>query len=156
MNRSTLFNLSALASGALFGFGLALARMIDPKKIWDFLDFAAIPSGGWDPSLAFVMGGGVLVAFFGLRADRYLRKPFAGPAFIKTSRTRIDPQLAVGAAIFGVGWGLSGFCPGPAFANLGLVPGSVALFVGALLLGSWVTGMIIDRPLPRSTAGAPA
>jgi uncharacterized membrane protein YedE/YeeE len=158
MTRSPLFHLTALLSGVVFGIGLALSRMIDPEKIWDFLDIAAIPSGGWDPSLAFVMGGGVLVALFGMRLDRYLGKPIVGPAFIKTSRTRIDRSLVAGAAIFGVGWGLAGFCPGPAFANLGLVPLSVLPFVAALLAGSWLTGLVIERarPAPPKAAAAPA
>jgi uncharacterized membrane protein YedE/YeeE len=156
MTRSPLFHLTALASGVIFGFGLAVSRMIDPQKIWDFLDFAAIPSGGWDPSLAFVMGGGLLVAIVGMRLDRVMRKPIAGPAFIKTSRTKVDAQLVAGAAIFGVGWGLSGFCPGPAFADLGLIPSSVALFVGALLAGSWVAGLVLDRPAPTKAVGATA
>jgi uncharacterized membrane protein YedE/YeeE len=158
MNRSLFFHLTALASGIIFGFGLAIARMIDPEKIWDFLDIAAIPTGGWDPSLAFVMGGGLLVGLFGMRLDRFLKKPVAGPAFIKTRRTRIDPQLVAGAAIFGVGWGLSGFCPGPAFADLGLVPGSVIWFVAALLAGSWLAGLVLERPRPTppSAVGAPA
>jgi uncharacterized membrane protein YedE/YeeE len=150
MTRSPLFHVTALASGVLFGLGLAISQMIDPAKIWNFLDFAAIPTGGWDPSLAFVMGGGVLVAFFGMRADRWLRKPVAGPAFIKTHRTRIDAQLVAGAATFGVGWGLSGFCPGPAFADFGLMPLSVGLFVLALLTGSWIAGTIMERPTPAA------
>jgi len=151
-----LFQLTALLSGIIFGIGLALSRMIDPAKVQNFLDFAAIPSGGWDPSLAFVMGGGVLVALAGMRADRLLRRPIVGPAFITTARTRIDRPLIVGAAIFGVGWGLSGFCPGPAFANLGLIPLSVIPFVAALLAGSWVAGLFIDRAPSSEPAGATA
>ena len=149
MTRSPFFHLAALISGLVFGIGLAVSRMIDPAKVQNFLDFAAIPTGGWDPSLAFVMGGGVLVALFGLRLDRLLARPIAGAAFIKTGRTRIDRQLVAGAAIFGVGWGLSGFCPGPAFANLGLIPQSVLLFVAALLAGSWTAGLFIERPAAR-------
>ena len=92
MNRSVLALVSAAASGILFGIGLSIARMTDPQKIWNFLDLAAIPSGGWDPSLAFVMGGGVLVGLVGLRLDQWLRmtQPIAAPAFIKTSRTKVD------------------------------------------------------------------
>ena len=71
---------TALLAGIIFGFGLAFSRMTDPRKIKDFLDLAAIPSVGWDPSLAFVMGGGLIVAFFGLRVDRVLRTPLAAPA----------------------------------------------------------------------------
>ncbi len=156
MTRSPLFHIAAAASGIIFGFGLALSRMIDPQKIWNFLDLAAIPTGGWDPSLAFVMGGGMLVAIVGMRLDRVLRKPIAGPAFIQTTRTRVDTPLVAGAAVFGIGWGISGFCPGPAFANLGLVPLSVALFVGSLLVGSWIAGLIMERPASPKTAGATA
>ncbi len=157
MNRSFTLSLAALVSGTIFGIGLAIGRMIDPLKIQNFLDFAAIPTGGWDPSLAFVMGGGVLVGLVGMRADKILRKPIAGAAFIKTHRTKIDAQLVVGAVIFGVGWGLSGFCPGPSIANLSLVPGSVWLFVVAMFAGSWVAGLIIDRPEAQtgSTVSAP-
>ncbi len=144
MNRSLLSLAAALVSGVVFGIGLALARMTDPQKIKDFLDVAAIPSGGWDPSLAFVMGGGVLVGLAGLRLDRWLRAPLAAPKFISTNHARIDRPLVVGAAIFGLGWGLSGFCPGPAVADLGLVPGDVFLFVLAMLVGSWGAGQVAE------------
>lgn len=145
MNRSFAAIVSAAASGILFGIGLSIARMTDPNKIWNFLDIAAIPNGGWDPSLAFVMAGGMLVSIVGLRLDRLLRMrtPAAAPAFIQTSRVRIDRPLLIGAGIFGVGWGLSGFCPGPGIANLGLVPGDVIVFVAALFAGSWVAGQFM-------------
>jgi uncharacterized membrane protein YedE/YeeE len=135
---------AALLAGVVFGFGLAFSRMTDPQKIKDFLDLAAIPAGGWDPSLAFVMGGGLVVAFFGLRLDRVLHTPLAAPAFVRSRRSRIDGPLVGGAAIFGVGWGLSGFCPGPAIADLGIVPMSVFLFVAAMCAGAWVTGEVME------------
>ena len=144
MSRSAAGLLTALLGGVIFGFGLAFARMTDPQKIKDFLDLAAIPAGKWDPSLAFVMGGGLIVAFVGLRLDRYLRKPLAAPAFVRGERSRIDRPLVAGAAIFGIGWGLSGFCPGPAIADLGIVPGGVLLFVAAMLVGSWVTAEVME------------
>jgi uncharacterized protein len=156
MTRSLVLHIAALVSGIVFGIGLAISRMIDPAKVQNFLDFAAIPSGGWDPSLAFVMGGGVVVAIAGLRLDRVLRRPIAASAFTKVARTRIDGQLVAGAAIFGVGWGLSGFCPGPAFADLGVMPGSVALFAGALLAGSWLAGLVIERRAPAKPVVASA
>ncbi len=142
--------LTSLGGGILFGIGLAIARMTDPQKIRDFLDLAAIPSGGWDPSLALVMGGGLIVAFVGLRLDRVLRRPLVAPAFVHGGRTAIDAPLVLGAAIFGVGWGLSGFCPGPAIADLGIMPGSVYLFVAALFIGSWITGIIMETGSPAS------
>jgi uncharacterized membrane protein YedE/YeeE len=143
MARPSLALVSAAASGIIFGIGLSISRMTDPTKIKDFLDLASIPSGGWDPSLAFVMGGGLLVGIFGLRLDRILRKPLAAEAFIKTQRTKIDLPLVAGAALFGVGWGLSGFCPGPSFADLGLIPSQVIGFVVALLAGSWAAGQVL-------------
>lgn len=158
MKHPVTLSVSALVSGTIFGIGLAVARMIDPAKILNFLDFAAIPSGGWDPSLAFVMGGGVVVGLVGFRVDRWLRRPLAAPAFIKTQRTRIDAPLVIGAAVFGLGWGLSGFCPGPAIANLSLVPGSVILFVAAMFVGSWVTGLVMEwaeRPAVPRQAESP-
>ena len=165
MTRRSIGYLGAAGlSGIIFGAGLSAARMTDPQKIWNFLDFAAIPHGGWDPSLAFVMAGGIAVAFFGLRLDRWLRlpAPLAGPAFIKTHRAKVDLPLILGAAIFGVGWGLSGFCPGPAIADLGLVPQNALLFVVAMVIGSWIAGRILDRaerlavPATASAVAAPA
>jgi len=157
MNRSLLALGSAAASGVLFGIGLSIARMTDPNKIWNFLDLAAIPSGGWDPSLAFVMGGGMLVAIVGLRLDRFLRMPvpIAAPAFITTHRVKVDRPLVIGAAVFGVGWGLSGFCPGPSVANLGLVPWQVWPFVAAMFVGSWVAGQFMEfAPSPPAATTA--
>jgi uncharacterized membrane protein YedE/YeeE len=157
MNRSVLAFASAAVGGILFGIGLSIARMTDPNKIWDFLDLAAIPSGGWDPSLAFVMAGGLAVGIFGLRLDRWLgmSAPVAAPAFIKTQRTRVDTPLVAGAAIFGIGWGLSGFCPGPAVADLGLVAGDVWPFVAAMFAGSWVAGQFLEFS-PAPAASKPA
>ncbi len=141
--RSTLTALAAaLVSGVIFGIGLAIAQMTDPEKVKNFLDIAAISSGGWDPSLAFVMGGAAVVAFFGLRLNKVMQKPIAEPVFHVATKTRLDRQLVVGSALFGIGWGISGLCPGPAVADLGIVPQSVAIFVMAMLAGSWLTGEI--------------
>lgn len=159
MRRSLIAIAAAFASGIVFGLGLAIARMIDPQKVKDFLDFAAIPDGGWDPSLAFVMAGGALVAFFGLRLNRVMARPVAGPIFHTARKMRVDRRLVGGAALFGIGWGLSGFCPGPAVANLGIVPQSVAIFVVAMLAGSWLTGEIAEwskklmSPKPEAAVG---
>jgi hypothetical protein len=157
MNRSLIALVSAAASGVIFGVGLSIGRMTDPNKIWNFLDVAAIPSGGWDPSLAFVMGGGMIVAIVGLRLDRFFRMPapLAAPAFITTHRVKIDPPLVIGAAVFGVGWGISGFCPGPSVANLGLVPWHVWPFVVAMFAGSWVAGQFMEfSPTPPAATKA--
>ena len=149
MNRTPLALAAAIIAGVVFGAGLALARMIDPAKVQDFLDLAAIPSGGWDPSLAFVMGGGVLVFFAGFRLHRLLGKPVAAPAFSFPDKARIDLPLIAGSAVFGIGWGAAGFCPGPAIANLALTPVSALLFVGAMLVGSWLAGAIRGLTLSR-------
>jgi len=158
MQRSYTGLVTALASGVIFGFGLAFARMTDPEKVKNFLDLAAIPAGGWDPSLAFVMGGGLIVAFVGLRLDRYLRAPLAAPSFVPVGRSGIDARFVGGAAIFGIGWGLAGFCPGPAIAGLGISPGSVLLFVAAMLSGSWFAGGMMEwsERAAAEAADAPA
>jgi len=150
MNRTPLALSTALLSGTVFGAGLAVARMVDPAKVKDFLDIAAITSGGWDPSLAFVMGGGAFVFFVGFRLHRLFRRPLAAPAFSHPDRARLDLPLIAGSVLFGIGWGAAGFCPGPAIANLALAPGGAVLFVGAMLAGSWLAGALrgisVSRP----------
>ncbi len=119
--------------GLLFGVGLVVAGMSDPAKVKNFLDLF----GTWDPSLAFVMGGAVVVGFIGYRLVLSRSHPLAAPAFRLPTKTDIDRQLVTGAAIFGVGWGLSGFCPGPAIVSLGLAAQGTAVFVPAMLVGMW-------------------
>ena len=125
----------ALTAGALFGFGLSLSGMVDPARVSGFLDVA---SGHWDPSLMFVLGGAVMVAVPGVLLSRRLAKPVLAEDFSLPVKTRIDRPLITGSAIFGVGWGLAGFCPGPALSALalGLVP--VVLFVSAMIAGMLV------------------
>lgn len=132
----------AAVAGTVFGIGLAVSRMTDPQKVKDFLDLAAIPQGGWDPSLAFVMGAAVLVSFFGLRLDRMMRKPLYSQSFSTLPARSIDTPLVAGAMLFGLGWGIAGLCPGPAIANLGILPLSVLPFVVAMLVGSWLAGAV--------------
>lgn len=121
-----------LLAGALFALGLAISGMTQPAKVIGFLDFF----GAWDPSLAFVMGGAVgvyLLAHRGLVTQ--LRKPFFAERFSIPSRRDIDRRLVVGAAIFGVGWGLSGFCPGPALVSLGAGVPATFWFVPGVVIG---------------------
>ncbi|MDH0612475.1 MULTISPECIES: YeeE/YedE family protein [unclassified Agrobacterium] len=122
----------ALTAGALFGFGLSLSGMVDPTRVSGFLDVA---SGHWDPSLIFVLGGAVMVAVPGVLLSRFFAKPVLAEDFSLPAKTRIDRPLITGSAIFGVGWGLAGFCPGPALSAfaLGLMP--VVLFVCAMIAG---------------------
>lgn len=132
----------SLLAGIVFGFGLALAQMTDPQKIKDFLDFTAIAWGGWDPSLALVMVGALVPAFLIYRLADGMRKPLAAPEFVPPKARGIDPRLVGGSAIFGVGWGLSGLCPGPAVADLAVDPGPALLFVAAMFAGSWLAGVL--------------
>lgn len=121
--------------GLLFGTGLILAGMADPAKVLSFLDLAAIPSGGWDPSLALVLLAATGVTFLGYRAVLRRPRPALAAEFHLPHKTAIDAPVVVGPAIFGVGWGLVGLCPGPAFVALGTGRADVLLFVAAMLLG---------------------
>ena len=135
----------ALGAGLLFGAGLAISGMHDPAKVLGFLDIAAIASGGWDPSLAFVMAGGLAVT---LPAFWYARRrlvPFAAPAFQTPAATAIDRRLMLGALVFGVGWGLVGYCPGPALAALAFGATGAILFALAMMAGMILEGFAVDR-----------
>ncbi len=119
-------------SGALFGAGLALSGMTNPARVIGFLDFF----GDWDPTLAFVMGGAVGVFLLGQVLLR--RRPNLQCLLPDTSADPLDRRMLVGSAIFGVGWGLGGFCPGPAIANLGLARPEALIFVPLMLLGMFL------------------
>jgi uncharacterized protein len=127
--------LSQFLIGLLFGVGLVIAGMSNPAKVLNFLDVAAIATGTWDASLAFVMGGGVIVAFIGYRIVFKQARPLFDESFHLPLAKQIDAPLVLGASIFGLGWGLSGFCPGPAFTALGTGLLQPALFVLAMLVG---------------------
>lgn len=128
--------------GLIFGSGLVLAGMSDPAKVLNFLDVAAIASGGWDPSLAFVMGGGVIVTFLGYRYVLKQKRPIFDTSFHVPKATQLDVPVVIGPAIFGVGWGLVGFCPGPAFTALGAGSFSAVVFVAAMLAGMLVARLL--------------
>lgn len=121
-----------LLAGAIFGFGLSLSEMVDPARVIGFLDLA---SGHWGPTLAFVLGGAVLVAVPGVMLQRRMAKPVLDTQFHLPRRTDIDPRLLIGSAIFGAGWGLAGFCPGPAVSALSMGLPLVFLFVAAMAAG---------------------
>ena len=123
-----------LLSGALFGAGLALGGMTDPARVRGFLDLF----GDWDPTLAFVMGGAMLVMAIAWRVQRRMAKPAFGAGFALPDRTDLTPRLVVGSALFGIGWGIAGLCPGPAVAALVIQPSSAAIFIVAMLAGMWV------------------
>jgi len=121
----------SLAAGALFGAGLALSGMADPHRVRAFLDVL----GAWDPTLAFVMGGAMLPMALAWVVQRRIARPLASAAFNLPETRSLDRKLAVGAILFGIGWGIAGLCPGPALADLALAPTGALLFVAAMLVG---------------------
>jgi uncharacterized membrane protein YedE/YeeE len=123
--------LAALAAGLVFGVGLILSGMTDPGKVKGFLDVA----GNWDPSLAFVMGGAILGAYFAFRRPGRRGRTFLGGALHLPNRRDIDLRLLGGSIVFGVGWGLAGFCPGPALVSFASGVDQAAVFVAAMLGG---------------------
>jgi uncharacterized membrane protein YedE/YeeE len=127
--------LAALASGLIFGFGLALSGMTQPTKVLGFLDVLGIASGTWDPTLAFVMIGALAVAAPGYALVRRRPKPVLAPASLWPTKTDLDRPLIAGAVLFGLGWGLVGLCPGPAIANLAALSPRVVAFVVAMGIG---------------------
>lgn len=145
-------HLIALAAGLLFGAGLAVSGMHDPAKVLGFLDIAAITSGGWDPSLAFVMAGGLAVTLPAFWYARRRSAPLAAPTFQAPTATAIDKRLTLGALLFGVGWGLVGYCPGPALAALAFGATGTVLFVVAMVAGMMLEAATRARgPLTTGT-----
>jgi len=132
---------AALLSGLLFGIGLALSGLLDPARVRGFLDV----TGAWDPTLAFVLAGAVTASSLGTALARSLRRPLLADTFDWPTRTRIDRPLVLGAALFGIGWGLSGFCPGPAVAALSTGLRPVIVFVAAMLVGMAPHGALRRR-----------
>jgi uncharacterized membrane protein YedE/YeeE len=135
----------ALVGGLLFGVGLAVSAMFDPAKVLGFLDLAAIADGGWDPSLAFVMLGALAVALPGFGIARRWRAPLAAPIFQTPPAAGLDSRLILGALIFGAGWGLIGYCPGPALAALAFGASGTFVFVAAMIAGMLLHGLV-TRP----------
>ncbi len=129
-----MLNVFSLTSGLLFGFGLAVSSMINPAKIVGFLDI----TGDWDPSLAFVMGGAVFVTALTFRLILKRPKPIFTDIFELPSKVSLDGKLITGAAIFGIGWAMSGLCPGPAISSIGFLDEKLLIFVCTLLIGSFI------------------
>ena len=135
----------ALLAGALFGLGLSLSGMLDPARVIGFLDVA---SGRWDPSLMFVLGGAVMVAIPGVMLQRRLARPVLDERFHLPETRAIDRRLLIGSTMFGLGWGLAGFCPGPAVSALSVGYMPVVVFVAAMLAGMLLHDRLI-APLTR-------
>ena len=125
-------NLASLSAGLLFGFGLALSGMTHPQKVLGFLDVA----GPWDASLLFVLGGAVGVTLVSFRFILRLGKPMLAERFIITRETHIDRPMILGAILFGIGWGISGYCPGPAIALIAAPNWELLAFLPAAILGA--------------------
>lgn len=126
--------LGALLSGLLFGVGLLLSGMTDPAKVLGFLDIF----GAWDPSLAFVMVGGIAAARVGVVLIGRRGATFSGLPVCLPPKRAIDARLIVGSALFGAGWGLAGYCPGPAVVSLGFGSSSALALVAGMLVGLWI------------------
>ena len=134
--------ITALIIGAIFGMGLAIAGMLNPSKVVRFLDVF----GDWDPSLAFVMGGGVLVNAIGHRFVMKRKAPIQCATFSMPTSTKFDKPLVIGSLIFGIGWGLAGLCPGPVVASLLLNGQAILPFFGLMIVGL-LAGQIVIRRL---------
>ncbi len=130
--------LIAFVSGLVFGLGLIISGMANPAKVLSFLDVA----GAWDPSLAFVMGGAVLVTAVGFALLRRRRASLSGEPLRWPTATRVDVRLAVGSLAFGVGWGLAGFCPGPALVAASAGVPEALIFVAAMVAGMAIFSML--------------
>jgi uncharacterized membrane protein YedE/YeeE len=125
-------NVTSLAAGLVFGLGLVISGMSNPAKVIGFLD----PAGGWDPTLLLVMGGALAVTMPAFRFLKSRSRPLFAERFQLPTRKDLDPRLISGAALFGVGWGIAGFCPGPAITALAAARLDVVLFVAAMIAGA--------------------
>jgi uncharacterized protein len=135
MIRDTLVPLLA---GTIFGAGLMLGGMTDPARVRGFLDLF----GAWDPTLAFVMGGAVLVMALAWLLQKRMQRPVFATSFALPDRSDITAKLVGGSALFGIGWGIAGLCPGPGFAALAIEPLSAAIFVAAMLAGMLLVRLV--------------
>jgi uncharacterized protein len=159
MTRTTKQSLLALSAGLLFGVGLTLAGMTRPSKVIGFLDFA----GDWDPSLVLVMLGAIAVHVIAYRTIRGSAAPLFADEYSLPTRRTIDARLVIGSALFGVGWGLAGYCPGPALVSLGSGSVQAVVFVPAMLLGMFAADKlaaarerVARRDSPTAASGTDA
>lgn len=139
----------ALLAGAVFGIGLIVSGMANPAKVLGFLDLA----GNWDPSLAFVMGGAILVGVVAFAFARKRTVSLLGLQMRMPTATQVDRRLVGGGLLFGIGWGVAGFCPGPALVALGMGEQKALIFVAAMLVGMGLFELLERRSAPRGGAG---
>lgn len=139
------FNLASFGAGLLFGLGLLVSGMANPEKVLGFLDIA----GQWDPSLAFVMGGAILVGLFAFTVAKKRTISFLGFDMRLPASDRLDKRLLIGSLMFGAGWGLAGFCPGPGLVALGAGESGALVFVLAMVAGMGIFE-VIERNRARN------
>jgi uncharacterized membrane protein YedE/YeeE len=138
-------NLATLLCGLIFGAGLSVSGMVNPMKVLAFLDIGKIASNAWDPTLAFVMGGGLVVAAIGYRFVFARGRPVFDTSFYLPTVTAINARLIAGSAIFGLGWGMTGFCPGPGVASLVFGHVESLIFVATMALGALAAKMAMPE-----------
>ena len=134
--------IAALAAGLVFGLGLLVSDMANPARVLAFLDFGAMAEGTWDPTLAFVMAGAMAVSATAWALARKRPEAVCGGAMPGPARQVIDARLIGGSALFGIGWGIAGLCPGPGVAALVIEPASAAIFVVAMLAGMFLVRLM--------------
>jgi uncharacterized protein len=132
---------TSLLAGLVFGLGLIVSGMANPAKVLGFLDLG----GAWDPSLAFVMAGAIAVGAVAFAVARQRTRSFLGAAMQLPTSRDIDRRLVIGSALFGIGWGMAGFCPGPALVALGMGEVKALVFVVAMLAGMGVFELLVGR-----------
>ncbi len=145
-----MFVLTSLLAGLVFGLGLIVSGMANPAKVLGFLDLA----GAWDPSLALVMGGAIAVGFFAFLTAKNRTRSFLGAEMKLPQGRLIDRRLLLGSLLFGMGWGVAGFCPGPGLVALGMGQTKAVVFVAAMLAGMVVFELVekLRRPRQRQSA----
>ena len=140
--------LVALVAGAIFGAGLTVAQMLDPRKVQGFLDIGGIAKGTWDPTLLMVFVGALPVMFVAYAIQRRMTQPVVAATFQIPTRSDLDVRLVGGSALFGVGWGLGGVCPGPAIAAFAVAGTQIAGLV--IFVAAMVAGILLSRVLTPS------
>jgi len=138
---SYLIGIAAFCCGLLFSLGLVVSGMANPAKVLNFLDVL----GNWDPSLAFVMGGAVAVTGIGFRVVTKRSSPALFSNFSLPTRIDVDKPLIVGAILFGIGWGVGGYCPGPAWTSLSAMAPGTLVFISTMAFGMWLTSWMKNR-----------